>query len=59
MNKEHLYGWIFTYNPYLELYMATTREHSRELFNGDEGNVISSKDQKDLEQKIIDIEKVR
>lgn len=53
MKKEELYGWVFTYNPYTEQYLAAKREYYHELFSGDEGNVLRSNDIKVLEALII------
>lgn len=32
-NKENLTGWLFIYNEYDDLWMCTTRENSRLLYN--------------------------
>lgn len=34
MNNENLYGWLFTFNPYTQLWNAAEREDSFQLFSG-------------------------
>ena len=34
--KDHLYGWIFTYNKYIKMWVAFTREDSSSYWNGTE-----------------------
>lgn len=52
MKKEYLWGWVFQYNPYINKYMAATRENYTELTNGDNGNILYGKDYEELERKI-------
>ncbi len=51
--KEVLYDWIFIYNPYRDEYQAVKRENFQELYSGDKGGVLRSKDFKTLESLII------
>lgn len=53
MNRPQLAGWLFTFNPHTQCYDAAKREHMFELFNGDLGNVLSSKVMSTLEALII------
>ena len=53
MDKDILYNWVFTYNPYIKKYMAAPRDHVRELFNGDEGHVLMSTSMQTLELIIM------
>lgn len=39
---ENLYGWVFTYNPYTETWLAATRDNYFDLWNGGK-NVIKWK----------------
>lgn len=59
MKKEELWGWVFQFNPYTQKYMAARRENSRELTNGDKGNVLYAKTQSELELKIIKLDLVK
>ncbi len=53
-NKEALYGWLFTYNPYHDLWYACDRDHYLNLFtNRASEGVISSPDFETLKQLII------
>ena len=54
MNKEQLWGWIFQFNPYIQKYMATTRENYHELSNGDKGNVLYAETMSILEKLILE-----
>lgn len=53
MSKEELYGWVFTYNPYIGKYMAVERENYNELWNGDKGNVVYGNTSQEVEELII------
>lgn len=53
ITKDVLYGWVFTYNPHIKKYMAAPREYARELFNGDEGHVLTSSSMQTLELIIM------
>jgi hypothetical protein len=35
-NKENLYGWVFVFNPYQDVWMAAKRENYIQLFSGAE-----------------------
>lgn len=63
MNREQLYGWIFTFNPYQQLWFASKRENLNELFSGDEGNILKSSNIDTLQKLIIktdgDSEKIK
>lgn len=43
MKTENLAGWVFTFNPHTELWLATTRDNYNQLFNGGK-DVLKSKD---------------
>ena len=58
MKKEELWGWIFQFNPYTQKYMAARRENSRELTNGDKGNVLYADKMPELEKLIIKQENI-
>jgi hypothetical protein len=53
MNNQELYGWVFTFNPYQQVWLAAKRENSNELFSGNEGNVLKSSSINTLQQLII------
>lgn len=56
MNKEELYGWLITFNPYTQLYMGVKRDNYNELWSGDKGNVIYGITEEALELKIKHLE---
>lgn len=52
--KEHLYGWIITYNPYKGVYLATNRDNYAKLFSQVESEaIIKSVSISALEEMII------
>lgn len=52
--KEYLHGWIFTYNAYTGLYMATNKDNYTKLFSEISSEaVIKSSSQSSLEDMII------
>lgn len=48
-----LQDWVFHYNEYRERWEATKRDSYNELWNGDEGNIIRSKNVDTLISLII------
>lgn len=53
---EHLNGWVFTYNPHIKQWMATTRENGVLLFNDHMNSaVLRSKSFETLQALIIKI----
>lgn len=50
---NELFDWVFHYNPYTQKWNATKREHATELFNGNNGHVISSSSVDTLVELII------
>lgn len=55
MNKNYLYGWVFVFNPYTDLWNAARREDYHMLFsgtNGQEDRVLRSKNIKALTELI-------
>lgn len=34
--KDHSYGWIFTYNKYMKMWVSFTRDDSSAYWNGEE-----------------------
>lgn len=52
MNKEYLYDWVFTFNPYMQEYQAVRRENYNNLFNN-QSKVLSGETMEALEEKIF------
>lgn len=43
MRNEELYGWVFSYNPFIDKWMSTNRDNYHKLFsNIDDESVIKS-----------------
>jgi hypothetical protein len=52
-NKDNLYGWLFTYNPYTNLWNAATRDNYFLLFSNPSNElVLKAKDLKVLTELI-------
>ena len=55
-NRIHLYGWLFTYNPYTGHWIAFTKDNYIKAMNESEENFLRSKSRDTLEEIIIKCE---
>lgn len=54
MSKNNLYGWVFTFNPHTNQWLATTRDNYLQLFdNQKSADILRSSSIKTLEEIII------
>jgi hypothetical protein len=49
---KYMYGWVLTYNPYREKWLAVERSNYNALWNGGNSGVIQSKTLDGIEGKI-------
>lgn len=54
MDKKYLYGWIFTFNPFMDRWIATNRDNYFKLWNeGSQEAVLESRTVDALKEMII------
>ncbi|XAI97371.1 hypothetical protein [Leptolyngbya phage Lbo-JY46] len=52
--KKYLYGWVITYNPYMNLYLATNKDNYHKLFNNQlDESILKSSSVESIESLII------
>lgn len=57
MNKKYLYGWVTTYNPFENIYLAANRDNYHKLFSDiKDESVLKSSTHEALEEVIMKCE---
>lgn len=54
MNKQYLYGWVTTYNPFRNIYLAANRDNYHKLFSDTQDeSILKSSSREAIEELIM------